>query len=182
MKIAVVHSSRFSSQERTRLSAAIVVELETGAVVEEAAAPTPPKADTEAEARVIAKVDVEAEEVVERREEVEVASVVGDVDEASRTTHRPRPLTQLPRLATLDLSYLVVSIFPCFPPKVLVLVHLNCHSLWAGDIDGRSFFGLLPQVFVNWDWVGVKSAYASQCGGDDSSFFSVYFDPPLLHH
>ena len=139
MKIAVVHLSRFSSQERTRVSAAIVVGLEIGAVAEEAAPPPLLKADIEAEVRVTAKVDVEAEEVVEHQEEVEVASVVGDVDEASRTIHHQRLLTQLRLLATLDLSYLVDSIFPCFPPKVLVLVHLNGHSLWAGDIDGRYF-------------------------------------------
>ena len=29
--------------------------------------------------------------------------------------------------------------------------------------------------------VELKSAYASLYVSDDSSFFSVYFDPPLLH-
>jgi hypothetical protein len=93
VKIAVVHLSRFSSQERTRVSAAIVVGLEIGAVAEEAAPPPLLKADIEAEVRVTAKVDVEAEEAGEHQEEVEVASVVGDVDEASRTIHHQRLLT-----------------------------------------------------------------------------------------
>jgi hypothetical protein len=92
-----------------------VVELGTGAAAEVVTTPVLLKADIEVEELVIARVAAGAEAVVEVRQEDAVESVVEDVDEDSRTTHRRHHPTQPLRLPTLKVPY---QVYFLVPPKV----------------------------------------------------------------